>query len=176
MNALLVLALKTALLAAFSFGGLATVLSQFQQVVIGSDLISISEFGEIYAMASASPGPNGPIFFALLGLKTFGLVGVVALLVAWASTTLLILQGIATTSNRFQGRMVTQLFRVLKAEAVGLVFAGAVSMIGSFNDGFGFSWAQQAALAVAAWLMLTRFNVNSLTVLILCLASGAILI
>ena len=176
MNALLVFALKTALLAAFSFGGLSAVLSQFKQIAVGSQLISISEFSQIYAMASASPGPNGPIFFALIGFTAFGLAGMVALLVAWASATLLVLHGITTILNRFQGHLVVRCFRVLKAEAVGLILAGAIAMIEGFNDGFGHSWAVQLALTVAGLVMLTRFRVNSLQVLIICSLCGAVLI
>ena len=115
-----------------AFGGLGVVLEPLQRAVVALGLISLSDFARLYALSSVLPGPNGPIFMALVGWPGFGLIGSLTVVAAWAFPSLLITHQLGRISAAGEHPRAARLLSVLKAIAVGLIFDGVLALLSSF--------------------------------------------
>jgi chromate transporter len=163
--------------AVFSFGGITVVLNQLSDVFVDVlHVMSADDFWETYALASAMPGPNGPIFMSSLGWQAAGLAGVVVCVVAWALPTLGAMYGLGQMGDQAEGNAtIGRLLGVFKMLAVGLIFAGVAAMVRvfDFDSHAGFV---QLALAAVGVVALYRSWLSPLQVLLGCMAIGLVLL
>lgn len=174
---LALLALLIAVTAIFSFGGITVVLDQLSDVFVDVlHVMSADVFWETYALASAMPGPNGPIFMSSLGWQAAGLIGVVVCVVAWALPTLGAMYALGAMGDHAdENATIGRLLGVFKMLAVGLIFAGVAAMVRVFDFGSHTGFVQ-VGLAVAGVLALHRSCLSPLQVLLGCMAVGLVLL
>lgn len=170
------LGLKVMTLGLLAFGGLTVVLVQLEKDFVGTGLLTSDEFAQSYALASAAPGPNAPIFLSLLGWQAFGLPGVIVLVIAWAVPTLFITHQLGRMSQAHENPTIERLLTVLKAGAVGLILAGALALTSSFDASVPLFAVVQSLLAFGSSVVLVRTQINPLIVLATCMVVGAIVI
>ena len=123
---LLELAVQVALSAVMAFGGLTSVLTEVDHdFVYHLKLLTSDQFTQAYALATAAPGPAGPVLMALLGMEAAGWPGALVALAAWTVPTTSLMYLLGHWSTRMDLPWVKRLFSVLRACAVGLVLLAA---------------------------------------------------
>ena len=157
-----------------AFGGLGVVLEPLQRAVVAVGLISLSDFARLYALSSVLPGPNGPIFMALVGWPGFGLVGSLSVVAAWALPSLLITHQLGRIFAAGDHPNAARLLSVLKAVAVGLVFDGVLVLLRSFNLSMPKEAALQMTITLVGAVLLLGFKLNPLWLLLGAMAVGAV--
>ena len=157
-----------------AFGGLGVVLQPLQRAVVALGLISFSDFDRLYALSSVLPGPNGPIFMALVGWPGFGLIGSLSVVAAWAFPSLLITHQLGRISAAGDHPRAARLLSVLKAVAVGLIFDGVLALLTSFNLTMPKEAALQMTIALVGVVLLLRFKLNPLWLLFGAMVLGAV--
>lgn len=171
------LGLQVAIAACFSFGGVTVVLGPLQNVFVSRDgLMTADTFSQSYAVSTAAPGPNGPIFMALIGYQMAGVPGIIACVVGWAIPTLFLMHWFGRLSSVQGHPRTADLLSVLNAGAVGLVLAGVLSLVKSFEFDTAWTGYAQCALAVVAAVVVIRGWLSPLTVLLGCMAIGFVLL
>lgn len=158
-----------------AFGGLGVVLEPLQRAVVALGLISLSDFARLYALSSVLPGPNGPIFMALVGWPGFGLIGSLTVVAAWAFPSLLITHQLGRISAAGEHPRAARLLSVLKAIAVGLIFDGVLALLSSFNVAMPKETALQMSITLVGVVLLLAFKLNPLWLLLGAMALGAAL-
>lgn len=173
---LLDLGVQIALSAVMAFGGLTSVVTELNHdLVRHMGLLTSDQFTQAYALATAAPGPAGPILLSLLGMEAAGLPGALVALAAWTVPTTLLMYLIGRSSRRMDLPWVKRLFSVLRACAVGLVFSGVLRLADSFDFSVAREGYVELAVAVVAVVLLERFKaVRPLHVLAGCMLLGAL--
>lgn len=156
-----------------AFGGLGVVLEPLQRAVVALGLMSLSDFARLYALSSVLPGPNGPIFMALVGWPGFGLIGSLTVVAAWAFPSLLITHQLGRISAAGEHPRAARLLSVLKAIAVGLIFDGVLALLSSFNLAMPKETALQMSITLVGVVLLLAFKLNPLWLLLCAMALGA---
>jgi len=111
--------------------------------------ISAREFVDLFAVARTAPGP-GAMLVTLIGWKVAGWSGALVATVALFGPASLLTYGVARVYDRYRGRAWHEaLEKGLAPIAVGLIFAGAISILHLSGDRV-VAWA--AALAAGAAL------------------------
>ena len=157
-----------------AFGGLTVVLTQLEDAFVDPGHLTSAQFAESYAESAFAPGPNGPIFLALLSVQAFGLVGVPVVVAAWAIPSLTITHQLGRLSQTTANAAVVRLLSVLRAAVVGLVFAGMLTLVRAFDVSVPRDAAVQGVIAVVGFVLIVRFKVNPLWVLGGAMAVGAV--
>lgn len=158
-----------------AFGGLGVVLEPLQRAVVALGLISLSDFARLFALSSILPGPNGPIFMALVGWPGFGLIGSLTIVAAWAFPSLLITHQLGRISAAGEHPHAARLVSVLRAIAVGLIFDGVLALLSSFNLAMPKEAALQMTITLVGVVLLLAFKLNPLWLLFGAMALGAVL-
>ena len=172
---LVTLALQIMEAGMLAFGGLGVVLDPLQHALVDPGLMSSRDVARSYALSSFAPGPNGPIFLALLGWSSFGLIGVLVAVAAWALPSLLITHQLGRMSNAASHTALGRLLSVLKAAAVGLIFDGVLTLLGSFDLGSSVALTMQVTIALVGSILLIRFRLNPVGLLAAAMLLGALL-
>ena len=159
-----------------AFGGLNVVLIQLEAAFVDTGHLTSSQFARSYAVASFAPGPNGPIFLALLAVQAFGLVAVPLVVAAWAIPSLTITHQLGRLSQTTGNAAVVRLLAVIKAAAVGLLFAGVLVVLRAFDFVVPRDAVLQGVIAVVGFVLIVRFKLNSLWMLAAAMAAGALLL
>lgn len=157
-----------------AFGGLGVVLQPLYHAVVDPGLMSGHDVARSYALSSFAPGPNGPIFLALLGWSSFGLIGVLIAVAAWALPSLLITHQLGRISEAGNHIALGRLLSVLKAAAVGLVFDGVLALLGSFERSNLVALTLQISIALVGSVLLIRYKLNPLVLLAGAMVLGAV--
>jgi chromate transporter len=126
---LLELALYFGMLSLIAVGGLPSVMSEVQRVVIDVEhWVAPAEFIQLYAVAQASPGPN-VLFVSLIGWKVAGLAGAFVALIAVCAPAAVLSWWVAGLWERFKHspwRAAIQ--RAMAPLVVGLTFSGGYAL------------------------------------------------
>jgi len=157
-----------------AFGGLGVVIEPLQRAVAALGLISLSDFAHLYALSSVLPGPNGPIFMALMGWPGFGLIGSLTVVAAWAFPSLLITHQLGRISAAGEHPRAARLLSVLRAIAVGLIFDGVLALLSSFDLAMPKETALQMTITLVGVVLLLAFKLNPLWLLLGAMALGAL--
>lgn len=165
--AVVALAVLFGQLSLLAFGGGNTVLPEMQrQVVEVHGWMSAREFGALYALAQAAPGPNMMVI-PLIGWHVAGLPGLLASAIANFGPSSLVAGIVLRLWERFRDRPWRALVQAgLIPVTVGLVAASAAIITGTLASSPGL-----AAIAAASALVLTTTRLHPLAVL----AAGAVL-
>ena len=153
---LLQLILWFSILSLLSFGGLSSIMPEFQRVVVETNRwVTSAEFTQLFAVSQAAPGPN-ILICSLIGWQVAGLAGAIAGLAAICGPAGVLAWYVSGAWDRLKdsaARAIMQ--RALLPVTAGLVSAGGY-VLGTPN---GLDW--QSALimgASAAMLYATRLN------------------
>ena len=167
MSTLVALAVLFAQLSLVAFGGGNTVLPEMQrQVVDVHHWMSAQEFGALFALAQAAPGPNLMIV-VLIGWHVAGWPGVLVSSIAKFGPSSLLTALALHGWERFKDRPWRPIVqRGILPITVGLVIASAF-VIGRASAG---NWTS-AAIIAASTLLMTRTRLHPLFVL----AAGAVI-
>lgn len=159
-----------------AFGGLTVVLTQLEDAFVDPGHLTSAQFADSYAESAFAPGPNGPIFLALLSVQAFGLVAVPVVVAAWAIPSLTITHQLGRLSQTTANAAIVRLLSVLKAAVVGLVFAGMLTVMRALDFSVPREVAIQGVIAVVGFVLIVRFKVNPLWVLGGAMAVGAVVL
>ena len=157
------LALYFGMLSLISVGGLPSVMTELQRIVIDVEgWVMPEEFIQLYAVAQAAPGPN-VLIVSLIGWKAAGLPGAFVALIAMCGPAAALSWWVAGLWDRFKDspwRMAIQ--RAMAPLVVGFTFSGgyALATPGSIPD-----WRIWLIVAAAAAGMLLLKKVNPLWLL-----------
>lgn len=147
------LALQLAILSSISFGGFPTVLPDVRDFVVGANgWMTDRDFGNVFAIAQAIPGPNMILMMGLVGWKAAGLPGALAAAVATFAPPCTLYFAAFRIWDRFrEARWQRSVRAGLAPVTVGLIVASGVVMARTVDT----SWAAAALTAGAAMAMLT---------------------
>jgi chromate transporter len=131
-----------------SIGGGSSVLAEMQhQAVVVHGWITQREFGDLFAISRAAPGP-GALLATLIGWKAAGWLGALVVSVAFFLPSSLVVYGAAHFWNRWRGSPWHSAVEAGFAPiAAGLILAGAFVVLQSESTGI-LGWA--VAFSVAA--------------------------
>lgn len=152
----IVLFVLFAQLSVLAFGGGNSMLPELQrQVVDIHHWMTAQEFGALFALAQAAPGPNMMIV-PLIGWQLAGLVGLIVASVANFGISSLLLGIVMHLWERFRDRPWRRIIQVgLVPVTAGLVAASAMIIVRATTH----EWVLLAIAAVSAILMtLTRLH------------------
>ena len=168
MTVLLELALYFALLSLISVGGLSSVMSEVQRIVIDvKGWVTPEQFIQLYAVGQAAPGPN-ILVVSLIGWKAAGLPGAFVALIAMCGPAAALSYWVAGLWDRFKDsdwRKAIQ--RAMVPIVCGLTLSGGFVLATPGNVPDWRLWF--IAAASAAGMLLTKLNP------LLLLAGGGIL-
>ncbi len=152
------------LVSLLAVGGLNSVIPDIQRYVVEQGWLTARQFGEIYALSQATPGPN-VMLLTMIGAVVSGWTGAVA------ATAGLFLPGVLVTSAmiRLQSRnpdtpVLLAIRRGMAPVAIGLTLSTAWVMFSALFPrwdltGLAAQWpGALIALVVAAICSATRFN------------------
>ncbi len=154
-----------------SFGGGQSVFSEMQrQMVDVHHWMSNAEYVDLFAISRAAPGP-GTLIAALLGWKLAGWAGAIASILALyvPSSVLAYAAGLWWRHHR-GSPMLTIVQNALMPVAVGLIFAGALSLIEASHAG----WLQLLTTAITCLVVVRRLMSPYLLMLIAALLYGVL--
>ncbi len=120
--------------------------------------ISAREFVDLFAIARTAPGP-GAMLTTLIGWKVAGWSGALVATVSLFGPASILCYGVARIYDRYRGHpWHTALERGLAPVAVGLIFAGALSVL-RLSGGRPLTWivALASGLALGYWSKLHPF-------------------
>lgn len=157
MSVLLELALYFSLLSLISVGGLSSVLSEVQRIVIDVEgWVTPEQFIQLYAVGQASPGPN-ILVVSLIGWKAAGLPGALVALVAMCGPAAAISYWVAGLWDRFKGTdWQKAIQRAMVPLVAGLTFSGGFVLATPGNVPDWRLWL--IAAASAAGMLLSKVN------------------
>ena len=154
---LLELALYFGLLSMVSFGGIPSVTSEMQRLVVDvKGWATPAEFVQLFAVAQAAPGPN-ILVVSLLGWKAAGIPGALVALLAACIPAGALAWWVAGLWDRFKDspwRGIIQ--RALAPLVVGLILSGGVVLATPGGTPDWRMWAIAGATAAAT--LLTKVN------------------
>ena len=153
---LLDLVLWFALLSLLSFGGISSIMPEFQRVIVETNhWVTPVEFTQLFAVSQAAPGPN-VLISSLIGWRVAGMVGAVAALAAMTLPASALAWYVSGVWDRFKDApWRTTIQRALLPVTVGLVLSGGY-VLGTPN---GLDWKNALIMgASAVTLFATRFN------------------
>lgn len=124
-------------LSLMAFGGGQAIISELQsQSVAVHGWLSAGQFADLFAISRAAPGPS-TLIVALIGWQVAGLVGAAVATLAIFVPSSLLIYGAGTWWMRHRGSAVTvAVEQGLMPLAVGLVFAGAFTVMQSLQTDF----------------------------------------
>ncbi len=142
--------LVCAQLSVVAVGGIAPILPELQrQVVDVHGWMGATEFGALFALAQAAPGPN-VLVVTLVGWRVAGLAGALAATVGMLLPSGLITWLVAGAWQRFRDRPWRRAVQAgLVPVTVGLVMAAAAILAVAAATGW-VAWLVTAAVALAA--------------------------
>jgi chromate transporter len=171
---LLQLAFYFGMLSLIAVGGLPSVMSELQRVVIDVEhWVAPAEFIQLYAVAQASPGPN-VLFVSLIGWKVAGLAGAFVALIAVCGPAAVLSWWVAGLWERFKHspwRAAIQ--RAMAPLVVGLTFSGGYALATPHHTP---EWRLWLIVGAAAAGMLLLKKLNPLWLLATGGALGALLL
>ena len=153
---ILQLAFYFALLSLVSVGGIPSVMSEMQRLVVDVEgWMSAAEYTQLFAIGQAAPGPN-VLVTALIGWKVAGIAGGLAALGAFCAPAAALAYSIGGFWDRMRDAPWRKAFqRALVPITVGFVLSGGYVLA----TPQGLDWKSAlTALASAAMLYATRFN------------------
>jgi len=161
-GALVALTLVFAPLSLVSIGGGPAVLAEMQhQAVVVHNWVTQREFGDLFAISRAAPGP-GALLATLIGWQAAGWLGVLVVSFAYFLPSSMLIYVAAHFWNRWRGSSwhaaIEEGFAPI---AAGLVLAGAVAVLDSGSTGL-LAWGTALGVAVCR---LWRPNLHPLILL-----------
>jgi chromate transporter len=145
-------------------GGLSTVIPDIQRYVVEHGWLTARQFGEVYALSQATPGPNVMVL-TMIGAVVGGWAGAVA------ATTALFLPGLVVTfamihlqSRNPDTPVLTAIRRGMAPVAIGLTVSTAWVMFSALFTRWDLAslaahWPGAAIALVTAWICsATRLN------------------
>jgi chromate transporter len=154
------LALVFAPLSVLSFGGGQAIVPEIQhQAVAVHHWVSDTQFADLFAISRAAPGPS-TLIVALIGWQVAGFLGAVAATIGifLPSSIVVYLVGAWWQRNK-QSTIRKAIERGLSPVAVGLIFAGAVTVLSAAHAGV---LALVTTAIVCAVLSMTKLSTYSL--------------
>ena len=153
---LLDLVLWFALLSLLSFGGISSIMPEFQRVIVETNhWVTAVEFTQLFALSQAAPGPN-VLITSLIGWQVAGMLGALAALAAMTLPASVLAWHVSGVWERFKDapwRATVQ--RALLPVTVGLVLSGGYVL----GTPLGLHWQNALIMgASAATLVATRLN------------------
>lgn len=137
-------------------GGQATIPEMQHQAVLVHGWLTNGEFADLFAISRAAPGPSS-LIAALIGWHVFGFWGAVAATLGMFLPSSLLMYAVGAWWHRRQDSPVRRAIeRGLAPIAVGLVFAGAVTILRAAHAG-----ALVLATAVAVCLLQSTTRIST---------------
>jgi chromate transporter len=137
-------------------GGQATIPEMQHQAVVVHGWLTNGEFADLFAISRAAPGPSS-LIAALIGWHVFGFWGAVAATLGMFLPSSLLMYAVGAWWHRRQDSPVRRAIeRGLAPIAVGLVFAGAVTVLRAAHGG-----ALVLATAVAVCLLQSTTRIST---------------
>ncbi len=116
-------------------GGQATIPEMQHQAVVVHGWLTNGEFADLFAISRAAPGPSS-LIAALIGWHVFGFWGAVAAALGMFLPSSLLMYAVAAWWHRRQDSPIRRAIeRGLAPIAVGLVFAGAITILRAAHAG-----------------------------------------
>ncbi len=139
-------------------GGQATIPEMQHQAVMIHGWLSNGEFADLFAISRAAPGPSS-LIAALIGWQVFGFWGAVAATIGIFLPSSLLMYAVSTWWHRREESAIRRaLERGLAPIAVGLVFAGALTILRAAHTGL---LALATVVAVCALQSTTRISTHA---------------
>ena len=156
-----------ALLSLVSVGGIPSVMSEMQRLVVDVEgWMSAAEYTQLFAIGQAAPGPN-VLVTALIGWKVAGIAGGLVALGAFCAPAAALAYAIGGLWDRMRDAPWRKVFqRALLPISAGFIFSGGYVLA----TPQGLSW-QSALIAGAGAAVLYATKLNPLWIL----ASGGVL-
>jgi chromate transporter len=149
---LFVLFVQFVVLSLFAIGGASTVVPEMQrQMVEIRGWLTDRQFGELYAIAQAAPGPN-VMFVALLGHFIAGAPGAIVTTVAMCGPTCFLAYGVSRVFERFRAARLTVAIQAgLVPVTIGLIAASALIIARASDHSWGAVAVTAATFGLATW-------------------------
>jgi chromate transporter len=149
---LVVLFVQFAVLSLFAIGGASTVVPEMQrQMVEIRGWLSDRQFGELYAIAQATPGPN-VMFVALLGHFIAGAPGAIVTTAAMCGPTCFLAYGVSRVFERFRAARLTMAIQAgLVPVTIGLIASSALIIARASDHDWSAFAVTAATFALATW-------------------------
>ena len=126
---LLGLVLVFAPLSLFSFGGGQAIIADMQVQVVSQGWMTPQQFADVFALSRAAPGPS-TLIAALIGWQVAGFAGALtATLAIYIPSSIIMYGAVRWWQSRSDTPWRRALQRGLAPIAMGLVFAGALSLL-----------------------------------------------
>ena len=126
---LLNLILVFAPLSLFSFGGGQAIIADMQVQVVNQGWMTPQQFADVFALSRAAPGPS-TLIAALIGWQVAGFLGaLVGTLAIYVPSSIVMYAAVRWWQSRGDTPWRKALQRGLAPVAMGLVFAGALSVL-----------------------------------------------
>jgi len=126
---LLGLVLVFAPLSLVSFGGGQAIIADMQVQVVGHGWMTAQQFADIFALSRAAPGPS-TLIAALIGWQVAGFAGALTgTLAIYVPSSIIMYGAVRWWQSRGESPWRNALQRALAPIAMGLVFAGALSVL-----------------------------------------------
>jgi chromate transporter len=139
-------------------GGQATIPEMQHQAVVVHGWLTNGQFADLFAISRASPGPSS-LIAALIGWQVYGFWGAVAATLGMFLPSSLLMYAVGAWWHRRQDSPLRRAIeRGLAPIAVGLVFAGAVTVLRAANAGV---LALATAAAVCLLQSTTRISTHA---------------
>lgn len=169
IDTLLLLAHEFAVLSLMAVGGANILLPEMHRFAVERyQWMSHREFGELFALAQAAPGPN-VLFVALIGWKAAGVAGACTAMLAICGPSSLITLVVAHYLERFrEARWRILLQKALAPVTAGLMIASALLLMRP-GEHAAYGWVLSLAVLVGALAL----RVNPLWFIALGAVAGA---
>jgi chromate transporter len=139
-------------------GGQATIPEMQHQAVVVHGWLTNGEFADLFALSRAAPGPSS-LIAALIGWQVYGFWGAVAATIGiFLPSSLLMYAASAWWHRRHDSAVRRVIERGLAPIAVGLVFAGAITILRAADAG---ALALATAAAVCVLQSTTRISTHA---------------
>jgi chromate transporter len=139
-------------------GGQATIPEMQHQAVVVHGWLTNGEFADLFAISRAAPGPSS-LIAALIGWQVYGFWGAVAATIGIFLPSSLLMYAVSAWWHRRQDSPIRRVIeRGLAPIAVGLVFAGAITILRAADAG---ALALATAAAVCVLQSTTRISTHA---------------
>lgn len=139
-------------------GGQATIPEMQHQTVVVHGWLTNGEFADLFAISRAAPGPSS-LIAALIGWQVYGFWGAVAATIGMFLPSSLAMYAVSAWWYRRQDTPIRRAIeRGLTPIAVGLVFAGAITILRAVHAG---ALVLATAAAVCLLQSTTRFSTHA---------------
>ena len=116
-------------LSLFSFGGGQAIIADMQVQVVNQGWMTAQQFADVFALSRAAPGPS-TLIAALIGWQVAGFAGaLVGTLAIYVPSSIVMYGAVRWWQSRGDSPWRNALQRGLAPIAMGLVFAGALSVL-----------------------------------------------